>query len=131
MHRLRAALLLIIPGVLVLRDAPVAQGNQLTNTRASHVGVVVPDIEKAIGEYVRVMGFPAVKSAQHMTTMPDGSTAQIKDAGLRFPTFTIDLVQPVSPPGPYHRHLQAYGMSVQHLGLVVPGQGSLNEVRRA
>lgn len=131
MHRLRATLLLIIAGVLVMRDAPAGQGNQLTNARASHVGVVVPDIETAIGEYVRVMGFPAVKSAQPMITMPDGSTAQIKSAGLRFSNFAVELVQPVSPAGPYHRHLQAYGMSVQHLGLVVPGQGSVDEVRRA
>src|ERR1019366_3221241 len=35
----------------------------------------------------------------------------------------------VNDVGPYYEHLQAHGMSIQHVGLAVPGTGAVDDLR--
>src|SRR6185369_2131237 len=45
--------------------------------------------------------------------------------------FFIEVIQPTNNVGPYYEQLQAHGNSIQHVGLQVPGDGSIDEVRAA
>lgn len=131
MRRINIALLVVTvaAGVLVMRETPVGQGNEFGNARVTHIGMAVPDIDKAVREYVRVMGFRPPKVNQYPIPMPDGSKTEFKSATLYMSNFFIELNQPVTPAGPFHDHLQARGMGIQHVGLVVPGQGSIDDLR--
>ena len=114
---------------LTLQGLVVAQGGELATAKLSHFGVVVPDIDKAVKEYVRVMGFKAPTVNTYPLPMPDGRKAEIKVATLYMPNFYIELNQPVNKVGPFHDHLQAHGLSIMHLGLSLPGAGSATRSR--
>ena len=116
---------------LTLQGLVVAQGGELATAKLSHFGVVVPDIDKAVKEYVRVMGFKAPTVNTYPLPMPDGRKAEIKVATLYMPNFYIELNQPVNKVGPFHDHLQAHGLSIMHLGLSLPGAGSVDAARAA
>jgi prepilin-type processing-associated H-X9-DG protein len=107
------------------------QGGELAAGKVNHVGVVVPDVDAALREYVRVMGFTRPKVSEYPIPLPDGKTTRFKNAVLYMPNFFIELIQPVSENGPYYEHLKAQGASIEHMGLYVPGQGSIDDVRAA
>src|SRR5205814_1049527 len=98
--------LMIATAVFGMRQLPAAQTNELSAARVTHIGVVVPDIDKAIQQYVRVMGFRAPKVAAYPTPMPDGARLEFKSAALYMPNFFIELEQPVMKSGPFYAHLQ-------------------------
>jgi catechol 2,3-dioxygenase-like lactoylglutathione lyase family enzyme len=114
---------------LALQHLAVAQGPELATAKVNHLGVVVPDIDKAIREYVRVMGFPTPTISEYPLPTPDGRQAGIKLATLYMPNFHIELNQPTNQVGPHHDHLQAHGMSIMHLGMALPGTGDVDSVR--
>ncbi|MEQ1897647.1 MAG: VOC family protein [Vicinamibacterales bacterium] len=114
---------------LALQGLVAAQGGELATARVSHIGVVVPDIDKAVKEYVRVMGFATPKVNTYPLPLPDGGKTAIKVAVLHMPNFFLELNQPVDKVGPFHDHLQAQGISIMHLGLALPGTGSVDAVR--
>lgn len=115
--------------LLVLRATASTQRGALAAGRVSHVGVVTPNIEATLQQYGRVMGFPVPKVNTYPIPMPDGRKAEFKLATLYMPNFFIELNEPVNHVGPYYEHLQAYGMSIQHMGLAVPGEGSIDGER--
>ena len=61
MHRITGVLIFVAAAVvaLTMRATVAAQGAELAGARVNHVGVVVPDIDAALRQYVRVMGFHA------------------------------------------------------------------------
>ena len=101
----------------------------LAAARVTHIGVVVTDIEATLREYVRVMGFATPTVNSYPVPTPDGRKMEFKLATLRMPNFVIELTQPVNDVGPYYEHLQAHGMSIQHVGLAVPGTGAVDDLR--
>lgn len=131
MRRITGALVVmtVAAAVLGMRETAARPASQTSAARLVHLGVVVPDMDTAVREYVRVMGFPIPKVNEHSVDMPDGRKAQIKTAGLRMPNFSFELVQPVNAVGPFYDHLQAHGMSLQHLNLSVPGPASVDDLR--
>src|SRR5215510_692411 len=60
----------------------------------THVGVVVSDIDKAIPEYVRVMGFPTPKINDNLRLPigPDGIVQDARIATMYMPNFFIEVV---------------------------------------
>ena len=111
------------------RDSAARQGAELAEARVNHVGVVVRDIDAALQMYVRVMGVAMPEVNTYPIPVPDGRTAEFKVATVYMPNFHIEVIQPVNAVGPYHDHLQAYGMSIQHVGVEVPGTGSVDDLR--
>jgi catechol 2,3-dioxygenase-like lactoylglutathione lyase family enzyme len=107
------------------------QGGDLAAGRVSHIGVVVRDIDAALREYVRVMGFSMPRVSTYPIPMPDGRKTEFKVATLYMPNFFVEIIQPGSPIGPYYDHMQAHGQSIQHMGLAVPGEGPIDGVRAA
>src|SRR5262249_39683898 len=105
------------------------QGGDLTMSKVTHVGVVVKDMDAAVREYTRVMGFPATKIATFPIPVPDGRKAEFKNAVFYMPNFFIEVIQPTNNVGPYYEQLQAHGTSIQHVGLQAPGEGSIDPVR--
>ncbi len=68
------------------------------------------------------MGFTAPKPpVAGPRDMPNGQKTDIKLANFYMPNFQIDVIQPVSPIGPYYNHLQRFGASIQHVGFDVTG----------
>jgi catechol 2,3-dioxygenase-like lactoylglutathione lyase family enzyme len=112
----------------MLRTMAVS-ASDLSAVRVNHVGVVVPDVEAALRQYVRVMGFAVPKVSTLPVPMPDGRRAEIKLATLQMPNFHIELVQPLNNQGPYYDHFQAHGMSIQHMGLPISEVGRIDDLR--
>jgi len=133
MHRFSGALIVVAAAVvgLSVRATLTAQGTELAAARVTHVGVVVPDMDAALREYVRVMGFRVPTINTYPIPMPDGRKAEFKLATLRMPNFFIEVIQPVNTVGPYYDHLQAHGMSIQHMGVAVSDAGSIDDLRSA
>lgn len=104
-------------------------GFELSGVRVTHVGVVVTDLDAALREYVRVMGFEMPKPMTYPGPMPDGRKAEMKFATFTMPNFNIEVVQPLNSQGPYYEHLQAHGMSIQHVGLAITETGHIDELR--
>ena len=78
-----------------------AQDAGLGAARVSHVGVVVPDLDAALKEYVRVMGFAMPKDViTYPSPMPAGGKTAFKLAQLRMPNFHIEVIQPIDKVGP-------------------------------
>jgi catechol 2,3-dioxygenase-like lactoylglutathione lyase family enzyme len=94
---------------------------------ATHVGVVVPDIEAALRGYADILGIEVPEVQEVPVPLADGSQVPIKRAVLKVPGFHIEPIEPLSTSGPFYEHLQAYGMSVHHLGLLV--DGDVDEMR--
>jgi hypothetical protein len=86
-------------------------------------------MDAAVRQYVRIMGFAMPTVSAFPVPTPDGGKAEFKLATLRMPNFVIEVIQPVNNVGPYYDHLRAHGMSIQHVGLAVPGTGSVDDVR--
>ena len=132
MRRIAGGLVVVSAAVAIgVRIPATAQGSGLAAARVSHIGVIVPDMDVALRHYARVMGFPMAKANTVAVPMPDGRKAEIRLATLYMPNFYIELTQPVNAIGPYHDHQQAQGMSIQHIGLVVPGPDGVDDVRGA
>jgi catechol 2,3-dioxygenase-like lactoylglutathione lyase family enzyme len=139
MKRIKSALTAVITVAVVFGlRAPVAtQGSAtpgaapLAGGRVTHIGVVVKDMDAALREYVRVMGFAMPKVNSYPQPVPGGKTANYKVATVYMPNFFIEIIQPVNAEGPYHEHLQAHGQSIQHIGVAIPGEGSVDDQRTA
>ena len=129
MHRIMIPLGIVTIAILGLRDGAARQSSLLADARISHLGVVVEDMDAALQEYTRVMGFDMPEVNTYPIPLPDGRAAEFKLATLYMPNFYIELNQPLNAVGPYHDHLQAYGMSIQHLGVTVGGSGSVDDLR--
>jgi catechol 2,3-dioxygenase-like lactoylglutathione lyase family enzyme len=112
------------------QEAASTQGGELAMSRVSHVGVVVADMDAALREYVRVMGFHDPKAYSYPVPAPDGTTLEFKTATLYMPNFFIEVIQPQKPAGPYYERLQSHGMGIQHVGLALAGTGSVDDLRR-
>jgi catechol 2,3-dioxygenase-like lactoylglutathione lyase family enzyme len=129
-HRVKlfvlATAVAVVPGLV---PTVTTQSGALAAARVTHVGVVVPDMDAAVREYVRVMGFPMPTINQYPIPVPDGRSADFKLATFRMPNFFIEVIQPVNNIGPYYEHLHEHGMSIQHMGLAVPGEGSVDDLR--
>jgi catechol 2,3-dioxygenase-like lactoylglutathione lyase family enzyme len=109
-----------------------AKAGELAASRVTHIGVVVPDIDAALREYSRVMGFSIPKISQPAVPVPEGKKIEFKLATLYMPNFFIEVIQPISRDGPYYEHLQTQGIGIQHMGLALPGTtGSVDDVRSA
>ncbi len=125
----------LIAGALAL--VPVLQGGLagqpagLAAGRVSHIGVTVRDIDAALQAYARVMGFVTPAPRASSVAVPDGRVAEFKSATLYMQNFHIELHQPLNNVGPYHDFLKAYGQGIQHVGIAVPGAGSVDEYRQA
>ena len=129
-NRITTALVIATVAVVFgMRDSAARQGGELAAARVNHAGVVVRDIDAVLQHYVRVMGFAMPEVYTHPIPVPDGRTSEIKLATMHMPNFHIELMQPVNAVGPYHEHLQAYGKSIQHIGVEVPGTGSVDDLR--
>jgi catechol 2,3-dioxygenase-like lactoylglutathione lyase family enzyme len=133
MDRIRVFVTAIAVVVVAFRLEPTVttQGGALAAARVTHIGVVVADMEAALRQYVQVMGFPMPAIKQYPVPLPDGRTADFKLATLYMPNFFIEVIQPVNDVGPYSGHLRTHGMSIQHMGLAVPGTGSVDDLRSA
>jgi catechol 2,3-dioxygenase-like lactoylglutathione lyase family enzyme len=134
-RRIHLAIMVAVAAAMVfgLRGTVITQGAApLAGGRVSHIGVVVKDIDAALKEYTRVMGFAMPKVNQYPQPVPGGSAkADFKVATVYLPNFFIEIIQPLNNVGPYYEHLQAHGMSIQHVGAAIPGSGSVDEQRAA
>ena len=116
----------LIGGLLVFgQDVSVQSPAGLPT--ATHVGVVVPDIDAALRGYADIFGIVVPEVQEVPVPLPDGSQVPIKRAILRMPGFHIEPIEPLSTSGPFYEHLQTYGMSVHHLGILV--DGDVDEMR--
>jgi hypothetical protein len=115
--------------VLALSRAPAGQGGELAGARVSHVGIVTRDIDATLRDYVRVMGFAMPTVSTPSVPLPDNRKAEIKLATFYMPKFHVEVIQPSNDAGPYREHLQAHGMSIQHVGLALAGTGSVDAER--
>jgi catechol 2,3-dioxygenase-like lactoylglutathione lyase family enzyme len=132
MHRFIVGLVAITAvSVFSMHQTASTQGNGLNTAKVTHIGVVVSDIDAAVREYGRIMGFKPPQVNTYPLPLPDGGKVEIKVATFNMPNFGIEVIQPLSAQGPYQEHLKAFGTSIQHVGLMVPGPGSIDEVRSA
>ncbi|MEQ1897101.1 MAG: VOC family protein [Vicinamibacterales bacterium] len=131
MKRVAASL---IVGALVLvpmfRDSLAGQTAGLAAGRVSHVGVTVRDIDAALQAYSRVMGFVVPNAHVSSVEAPDGRKVEFKSATLYMQNFHIEVHEPVSNYGPYYDFLQTYGQGIQHVGIAIPGEGSVDDYRQ-
>lgn len=96
---------------------------------ATHVGVVVPDIEAALRSYADVFGIPVPEVQPVQIPLPDGSREPTKRAVVPMPGFHIEVLEPEGTSGPIAEHLAAFGISAHQIGFAV--EGNLEEVRDA
>jgi catechol 2,3-dioxygenase-like lactoylglutathione lyase family enzyme len=118
--------------VVILLGAPrpmAERASDLSTAQVNHVGIVVTDVDAAVQQFVRVMGFAPAKPMTISVPMPDGRKAEIKFATLFMPNFHIEVVQPLNHQGPYYEHYQKHGMSIQHMGLAIPDASHVDELR--
>jgi catechol 2,3-dioxygenase-like lactoylglutathione lyase family enzyme len=94
----------------------------------THFGIVTPDIDRTIREFVRVMGFPTPQVSEYPVDMPDGRKAVTRVAAVSMPNFRLELLQPMGKIGPYYEHLQAFGLGIQHTAFNVTA--SIEELRK-
>ena len=131
MHRIGVALAIAATAAGMFGVAGIAQTGdaELRTAPLTHIGMVVPHMDAAVSEYVRVMGFPSPRVNTVTVPLPDGNKTEFKLATLSMPNFFIELVEPIDHTGPYYEHLQTHGMSVQHIGVALQGEGSVDDLR--
>jgi hypothetical protein len=113
-------------------SAAQTSAGELASAPLTHIGVVVPDMDAAVRQYVRVMGFAPPKVDTVPVPMPDGQNAEIKLATLLMPNFFIELTEPVNHVGPYYEHLRTHGMSIMHVGVALAFlTGNVDDLRGA
>lgn len=83
------------------------------------MGVVVRDADTATKHFADVMGVAAPKVIAVQLPLPDGSRADIRYATVQLPNLVIEFEQPTNTIGPLHDHLQKFGQSLHHIGIVV------------
>ena len=102
----------------------------LSSTVISHIGIVVPDIDKTSRMFSEIFGVsgPPVRTAS--LSLPEGRPSNGVPMVIRFVNFIVgnmrlELVQPVSGPSPHQDHLARFGPSLHHIGfdLEVPKIG--------
>ena len=135
MHRKAAAVFVVVSAV-ILSVLPVSvqvpsEPSPLAEATIAHVGVVVPDIEAAARKYADLFGLDPIAIRTAPVDLPDGSKATLKMANVPLPNFHIELVEPVTKAGPLYEHLQKFGPSAHHFGVILPGTGSVDEARMA
>ncbi|HKX79937.1 MAG TPA: VOC family protein [Novosphingobium sp.] len=83
------------------------------------IGVVTPDIEATVRQYERVTGVIPENMGTASITEPDGTRVTAKMYVVFMSNFYIKLFQPITPNGPYARHLDKFGMSIQNAQFAV------------
>src|SRR5262249_23399649 len=131
MRLMKSGIAIVFAVALLTAPAPARvkaqEAARIGASPLTHVGMVVPNVDKAIQQYVKVMGFAPPKPATYPLDLPNGQKAEVKLAYLYMPNFHMELIEPVSKVGPFYDHLQKYGMSIEHLGYEVAG--SIDDVR--
>ncbi len=99
------------------------------DVEVTHFGIVTRDIDATLREFTRVMGFPVAPVSQYPIDMPDGRKAVTRMAALSFPNFRLEILQPIDQHGPYHDHLQQFGMGIQHTAFNITA-GNIEELKQ-
>ena len=121
------AMSVVLIGGLVVSGQRVSVQSPGNPPTATHVGVVVPDMDAALRGYAELFGIAVPEAQEVPVPLADGSQVPIKRAVLKVPGFHIEPIEPLSTSGPFYEHLQEYGMSVHHLGILV--DGDVDEMR--
>ena len=115
---------------LVPEASRVMMQTPLSNTVISHIGIVVPNIEKTSQAFSEIFGVPASPVRTGSLTLPEGTLSNAVPLLVRFTNFIVgnmrfELVQPVSGPSPHQDHLDRFGQSLHHIGfeLKIPKMG--------
>ncbi len=96
---------------------------------ATHVGVVVPDIDAALRSYADAFGIPVPEVTLVQIPLPDGSREPAKRSEVGMPGFHIEVLEPVGTSGPIRHHLEEFGASAHQIGFAV--DADLEAVRDA
>jgi hypothetical protein len=99
-----------------------AQGSSmLLNAPLTHLGIVVPDIDKAAKGYADIFGIPVPEVKTISYDLPNGKQASLKSAYVPMPNFYIELMQPTTKSGPVYEHLKQFGIGIYMLGVGIDG----------
>jgi len=80
--------------------------------KINHVGLVVKNIEEALGLYVNTWGF---KPSKVLTAKEDG----IKTVMVSLGEITLELMEPIDPQGGVQKFLDTRGEGIHHISLEV------------
>lgn len=115
-------------GVLLTAGWPQAQGAKFGVNPVQHVGVIVPDVDKAAREFADVLGIPVPQTAEfNGVPYPEDFTgdrnAHPKVTTIRLANMSIELLQPIGGKSPWRDHLDQFGPGLHHIAVSVPDIG--------
>jgi methylmalonyl-CoA/ethylmalonyl-CoA epimerase len=108
----------------VPQATPVVAQTPLSKAIISHIGIVVPDVDKASRTFSEVFGVPVQRVQSATLTLPEGTPPNAERPKVRFTNLIVgnmrlELVQPAGGLGAHQAHLARYGMSLQHIGFEI------------
>jgi methylmalonyl-CoA/ethylmalonyl-CoA epimerase len=112
----------------VPQTTPVVAQTPMSNAVITHIGLIVPDIDKTSRAFSEIFGVEAPKAEEFgPLTFPVNSPPNAASSRVRFNHFTIgnmtiELIQPTAGPGPHRDHLDKFGLSLHHLAFNIKDQ---------
>ena len=96
----------------------------LEGATISHVGIIVNDIDKTVRLFEEVFGIMVPKAREvgpltFPTDVPGSANSRVKYTMAKVENLTIELIQPISGPGPHRDHLDKFGQGLQHIAFSV------------
>lgn len=125
MKRTIVAAALAALGLLLTAGGPRAQAPAFGIHPVRHVGVIVPDVDKAAREYADVLGIPVPQTREFTgVPFPDDYTgdrnAHPKVTTIQLANMSIELLQPIGGKSPWRDHLDQFGPGLHHIAFGVP-----------
>ena len=125
MRRMALAAVLVGACAIVLTRVPQAQAPKFADNPIRHVGVIVPDVDKAAREYADLLGIPVPQTREvpDVPFPPDFTgdrTAHPKVTMIRLANVSIELLQPMGGKSPWRDHLEKFGPGLHHIAFSVP-----------
>ena len=90
----------------------------------THIGMVVPDIEKTVESLSDIWGVEApgifeVPQVAYPTNATGDRSASVKVAQLELDNLRIELLEPTGGPSPYQEWLDRHGAGINHIAFEV------------
>lgn len=110
----------VAPRTLVTTTVHAQSNVSLASAPLTHLGIVVPDIEKVVKGYQDLWGMdtpPAISKMEY--DLPNGKKEKVRIAYVPLPNFWIEILQPESKNGLLGTHLKKFGLGVWKMGMGV------------
>src|SRR5262249_37743767 len=116
----------VIGLVLSIQQLRGQSASPLAGAKVAHVGIIVADLDKTIAQLQDIFGvtIPPGRLVPIGTLLvpadqPGSVNSKVKFTAVEIAGLSLELLEPVSGPGPHADHLAKFGQGVQHIAFTV------------